>query len=173
MISDAHFQTVLNIWGEIRKQTVCSVSGNCMSPVIREGDSLIIEHGNQDIHMGDVVVFGSPGQFFVQRVVHTENRGGREFLLLKGDKSPAFEQPISRDRVIGKVIEARGSNGHLPFNSFSWKCLSYILAIRSFNSGKRLSANTSSGPILWKGICLYYRMWFRVQTLFLRKRRNK
>ena len=53
---------VLDIWSREKEQTVCPISGSCMSPIITEGDSLIIRHGNQDIHRGDVAVYGEPGK---------------------------------------------------------------------------------------------------------------
>lgn len=151
-----------------------------MAPMIREGDSLSIEHGNQDIHVGDVVVFGTPGNIYVNRVVRIEYKNGSELYLLKGDQSFTFPQSLSRDRILGKVIEVSGLNGHFHLNSTFWKTMNYILSIRSYISGRHLIAdspfwkvihylfvlrsrifpqNFSVHLLLWKGIRLIYKFW--------------
>ena len=110
MIPETYLNAVFNIWAERGEKTTCSISGNCMSPIIREGDSLVIEHGNQDIRVGDVVVYGSPGKFYAHRIVRIKDKGERKSFLLKGDRGNAFDEPISGDQILGKVIEVRGPN---------------------------------------------------------------
>lgn len=180
MIPNTYFKAVLDLWSERGEETSCHIAGNCMAPMIREGDSLSIEHGNQDIHVGDVVVFGTPGNIYVNRVVRIEYKNGSELYLLKGDQSFTFPQSLSRDRILGKVIEVSGLNGHFHLNSTFWKTMNYILSIRSYISGRHLIAdspfwkvihylfvlrsrifpqNFSVHLLLWKGIRLIYKFW--------------
>jgi signal peptidase I len=172
-ISDTHLQAVLDIWSLRNERITCSVQGNCMSPVIEEKDTIIIESGDQDIRVGDVVVFGSPGSFFVKRVVQMYKKEGMIFYLTKGDKNNTFCEPVAKENIVGKVLEVKSVNGHFYFNCFFWKGLNYLLAIRSYIHGQRRRSTTlgwramntffslrscilrgkfSSGRFLWRGI---------------------
>lgn len=184
-LPDAYLKTVFDIWSERGEKSTCSITGNCMSPMIRDGDSLVIEHGNQDVHMGDVVVYGALGKFYSHRIVRIEYRGGKESFLLKGDRSSVFDLPISRDQILGKVIEVRGPNRYICLNSVFWKYLNYLLSIRSYIAVKRLNADSlfwkgvnfflskivpwrcSPDLILWNGISRIYRMRLSIQKYVL------
>lgn len=173
-ISDTYLQAVLDIWSQRNECITCSVKGNCMSPVINENDSIIIRSGDRDISVGNIVVFGSPGSFFVKRVVNMYKKEGTLFILTKGDKNHTFCEPVTKDDIVGKVIEIYGRYGHFAVNSRFWKYLNYILALRSYVHGNCqiknsliwravnalfslrsaiLPKNLSAGPFLWKGIC--------------------
>jgi signal peptidase I len=174
VISDTHLQAVLDIWNQRNEHITCSVIGNCMSPVIKEKDTIIIESGVKDISVGDIVVFGSPGSFLVKRVVHIYKKENKIFFLTKGDKNITFCEPVRKDKIVGKVLEIQGSQGHFVVDSIFWKYLNYILAFRSYVHGSRrikktliwrainalfslrskmLPNNFLAGPFLWKGIC--------------------
>jgi len=180
MIPNTYFQAVIDIWSEKGEETSCHITGNCMAPMIREGDSLTIEHGNQHIHVGDVVVFGTPGNIYVNRVVRIDYKNGIKSYLLKGDQSFTFPQSVSRERILGKVVEVSGSNGPIHLNSTFWRTMNYILSIRSYMSGRHLIAdsrfwkivhslfvlrlkifpqNFSVHLLLWKGIRFIYKFW--------------
>lgn len=184
IISDTYLQAVLDIWSQKREQTTFLISGNCMSPMIKDGDYLTVEHGNRDIHMGDVVAFGSPRNPSVLRVVKIENNGGKKFLLLKPDRYYTTHSFISGEKILGKVIEIRGSDGYLHLNSIFWKCCNYILSIRSYMSWRCSTADStlwkginllitirskiflrrfSIDIILWKGVHRAHRIWFLIQ----------
>ncbi|MEW6585574.1 MAG: S24/S26 family peptidase [Nitrospirota bacterium] len=185
-ISDTHLQAVLDIWNLRNERITCSVQGNCMSPVIKEKDTIVIESGDQDIGVGDVVVFGSPGRFFVKRVVQIYKKGSTIFFLTKGDKNYTFCDPVAKEHVVGKVIEVQSSSGRFIFTSGFWKYLNYILAIRSYVHGQRRRSNTlgwraintffslrsrllprnfSSGPSLWRGICRISKIYSNKQHI--------
>jgi hypothetical protein len=179
MIPESHLQGVLDIWGQSGELSVCPIEGNCMSPMIREGDTLIIQHGSDGIRVGDVVVFGSPGSFHVHRVLGIKGGDGSETFLLKGDQNPMYNNPVPMAEILGKVIEVRGSNGYLRLESSFWKNLNYLLSIRSNFAARRNAADTifwktvnvlhgftskiipkrfSIGRPTWRATCLVYRM---------------
>lgn len=148
MFPDAYVKTILTIWSEQRAKTSHVIEGNCMSPIIREGDCIVIEHGSKNISAGDVVVAGIAGRYSVQRVIRMEVRDGIDTFLLKGDQSSFLHESVSRSDIVGKVVEVSGSNGHLYLDSLFWKSVSYILLIRSVISVRRVKADT----LLWKGV---------------------
>lgn len=185
MIPEARLQGIFDIWEEQGEKSVCPIEGNCMSPMIWEGNILVIEHGAQDIRIGDIVVFGSPGEFFVHRVVHIDSNDEKETFLLKADQNETFHEPVSREEILGKVIEVRGSNGQFRLNSFFWSNVNYILSIRSYISARRLEADTvlwkaanyfyiikskiipdklRIGRVIWRGICGTHKVWNSITT---------
>ena len=146
MIPTAHLQAALHVMGLRGETTLCAISGNCMAPVLREGDALLIEYGNEAIDAGDVVVFGSPGDLRVHRVVSVGGRAGGDSFVVKGDLCADALPPISRDQILGKVIEAHGSNGHICFESAFWRSVNHLLWLRAYVSVRRLQADS----VFWK-----------------------
>jgi len=51
-----YIEPVLALWSAHRERTVCTVVGNCMAPLIRQGDRVVIEHGRRSVRCGDVIV---------------------------------------------------------------------------------------------------------------------
>jgi len=148
MILHAHLRALFELWSEASERTACTLQGNCMPPILREGDSLLIQHGTGPVRVGDVVVFVEREALVVQRVVRVDKRDGRNEFLVKADQRTSFHGPITRDQILGRVVEARGSNGHLRFDSALWRKLNYALALRSYISGRRLAGATT----FWKAV---------------------
>jgi hypothetical protein len=148
MFPDAYVKTILSIWSERCDKTSHTVEGNCMAPMIREGDCIFVAHGRQSINVGDVVVAGISGSYKIERVIRKEAKNGRDTFLLKGDQSSYVHESVFRSHIIGKVVEVSGSNGHLYLDSFFWKSLNYLLFIRSIILVHRMKADTP----LWKVI---------------------
>ena len=192
VISDTHLQAVLDMWSQRNEWITCSVTGNCMAPSIREGNMITMRVGSRDVRVGDVIVLGSPGRFFVKRVVKIRKRGKDSFFLTKGDRNQDFFGQIPRDQILGKVLEVRGAQGNFNFNSRFWRIFNRLLAIRSyFHASRRrnnslvwrginiffafrsrmLPRNFSAGPLLWRGICKAHEIFSNAQKcVFSRKR---
>ncbi|MDD5416606.1 MAG: S26 family signal peptidase [Candidatus Aenigmarchaeota archaeon] len=63
------------------------------------GDMLIVQRG--DYKVGDIVVYTSPmGYPIIHRVVKVEG----DTLIVKGDRNPVADQPISKNLVHGKAV---------------------------------------------------------------------
>ena len=138
MIPTSHLRAALQILRASGETTLCPISGDCMAPLLRAGDSVLIQYGNRDIRRGDVVVFGSPGDLCIHRVVAAGSKEGTGTFIVKGDMSADVLPPVSRDQILGKVIEARGSNGHIRFQSAFWRAVNYFLWLRSYVWVRRL-----------------------------------
>lgn len=158
-VLDSHLQPVLDIWSEKQEQTICPISGNCMAPLIRGGDLLVIKHGNQDIHTGDVAVYGAPGEFYVHRVINIQNRNGNSYYVFKPDRYGYVKQNISAEKIIGKVIEVQGANGNFNFNSRFWECVNPFLGTVSYASWRSYSRDT----LFWKAINIFFLIWYRIK----------
>jgi len=191
MISDTLLEAVIDIWSERQERTFCTISGNCMLPMIKEGDSIVIEQGNKEIKIGDIVTFGMLRNPTIHRIIKIEKRDGTTFYLLKPDRYYNIHPFIPEDQILGKVIEIHGSNGCLHLNSFFWRWINYGLAIRSYMSWKCYSSNSplwkeinslvtlrskiflrklSIDIIFWKGIQRISGIWFSLRQWFNRER---
>jgi hypothetical protein len=146
MIPASHLKELLGIWSERGERSVCALEGNCMSPTLRDGNRLVLKHGNQNLRRGDVVVFGTPGSFLVHRVVKTENRNGKRHFLLKADRSPALHAPLTEEAILAKVLEVHGPDRHLHLDSRFWRCVNYLMAVRSYVQGRC----SEGGGAAWK-----------------------
>lgn len=132
MIPMSHLEAALELWSERRERTTCAITGNSMSPVIRHGDTLVIEHGVRDVRTGDIVVFRAPSAILAHRVV---GRTGRHTYLVKGDARPDFDDPVRVDRILGKVVEIRDARGSVRLASAYWRTAGAALAVLSRVSG--------------------------------------
>lgn len=129
---EAYLDTVMSIWAEKGEKTTCPISGNCMAPMIRHGDILVIEHGKRMLRRGDIIIFKKEEKILAHRLVHIENTPTYNRLYTKGDRSLRLDPPISRDQVQGKIIEVRGTYGRLRLTSRFWIVSSYFLATISY-----------------------------------------
>lgn len=179
MIPDVYLQNVLEIWRDRREKTNSRIVGDSMSPLLRDGDYLTIEHGCWGVRVGDVAVFGTPARlrahFVVRRIVEDD----KEFFLLKGNQCTLFDAPVPKEQIFGKVIEARGSNGYIRFDACYWRVVTRFFAIRCYIQGKchapdsafwtavrflsRLRPKLPSSrwalkSRVWRGICLTSRI---------------
>ena len=136
MIPNVYLESILEIWSDRGEKTVSRIVGNSMSPVLREGDCLTIEHGCRRMRVGDVAVFGTPARLRAHFVVGRIVEGEKELFLLKGNQCASFDEPVAKEQIFGRVIEARGSNGCIRFDARYWRAVTRVLAIRSYIQGK-------------------------------------
>jgi hypothetical protein len=138
----------MSIWAEMGEKTSCRIIGDCMAPLIRQGDLLVIEHGKGSLRRGDILVFKKDENLLAHRLVYIEKTTAGELLYTKGDRSRYIDPPLFPDQIQGKVLEARGSNGHLNFTSRFWLLSSYLLAVLSHAS----APDCRSGIFLWRAL---------------------
>ncbi|HEX3000612.1 MAG TPA: S24/S26 family peptidase, partial [Armatimonadota bacterium] len=79
------------------------VLGSSMTPLLRTGDQVALEHSGEDPAVGDVVVFWTPGGIVVHRVVASTTYDGMPHLVTKGDALCTCDPPITTAQVLGRV----------------------------------------------------------------------
>lgn len=100
---------------------VAIVKGNSMYPLLREGDIVFITRASpDDISVGDVIVFSTPGgRLVVHRVVEIVDVGGRRFFITQGDNNPIkdFYYPVGvpGDKVVGKLVTVGDAVIKIPY----------------------------------------------------------
>jgi signal peptidase I len=131
MGAEAYLEAVMSIWAEKGERTSCPISGNCMAPTIRQGDLLVIEHGESHLRKGDILIYKKDDKLLAHRLVYAENTGSGTLLYTKADRKQCLDPPITQDRIQGKVIEVQGGYGRLRFASRFWIVSNYALAALS------------------------------------------
>jgi len=82
--------------------------GDCMEPSIRKGESVLVEKARpEDIKLGDAVVFKRGKKVYAHRVHGKTRVAGEFFFITRGDREPAFDQPVSWKIVLGRVVNQR------------------------------------------------------------------
>ena len=147
-LPDTHLQAVVDMWDKNQEHSICSITGNCMFPLIRNGNTLVIEHSKKRIYLCDILVYGSPRKSSVRRLIHREVKDGKIFHVLKSDRYKEVHENVPAEKILGKVIEVRGSNGNFYFNSFFWRCLNPVLALLFYVAWRGRMTNTS----FWKEV---------------------
>jgi hypothetical protein len=174
MIPDAYIETVFRLWEESGEECVRPIAGNCMSPVIREGDLLTIRFGSQDIRFGDIIVYSVTNRLLVHRVLRRIPRDDEDAFHVMSHAGPRIMHRVSRVQILGKVTIVSGSNGRLSLQSPYWRTVNCLFAARSYIQGKceekvgwfwngiglvlRFKAKIFPGPgslrpYLWKVVC--------------------
>ncbi|MBI4851630.1 MAG: signal peptidase I [Acidobacteria bacterium] len=80
------------------------VSGNSMTPNICDGDFVTVEHSNQKIRVGDIVLLSSVSDTaLVHRITKMEDRSGVLYFTTCGDASNYQDIPIPQANILGRV----------------------------------------------------------------------
>ncbi len=84
------------------------VSGDCMRPLLESGDRIRVR-GRRLYWPGDVVAFRrADGRILVHRVLgYVPGRHGGS-VFAKGDHLSREDEPVTRDAVIGRLVESGG-----------------------------------------------------------------
>lgn len=184
MIRKVHLETALEVWSEKHEKTASTFYGNSMAPLIRHGDTVIIEHGLYSFRSGDIVVFKGTDNICAHRLIRIQTKGDGSQLLLKGDNCTSFDPPISEKHVVGKIIEVRGVNGRLRFDTTFWKLTNELLASLSAVSAKSHNPHSKYWALINKLLRLSSKIFFKrnshwtilltiISKVFRKKDKNK
>jgi signal peptidase I len=148
MLPEAYLDTMLDLFAKTKKPTWCRLVGNSMAPLLCHGDRLLVQPGNQNIRIGDVIVFKSSKVQCAHRAVGiTSDRTQKQFIV-KGDNSNHFDQPVFPDQILAKVLRVKGSYGTLYLDSVSWRAFNIFIAIYSYIEARRHKGDTPFWRIL-------------------------
>ena len=113
----------------------CPFVGTSMSPYIKDGDMLLVQHVLRRIRMGDVVVFKYAECFIAHRVVFIKKRGKESIYRTKGDNARYFDAPVLQSSVLGLVVRIKKTDKLVDLQKAHIKFLNFILALFSCTSG--------------------------------------
>jgi signal peptidase len=99
------------------------ISGS-MQPFLRPGDRVAVQHAApKDLQIGDLVVARRQGEFITHRLV----RIGKNEYYTKGDRSRYLDPPLSKDNMIGRVIEIDRPGRIVDLQTSYWGMMNALL----------------------------------------------
>lgn len=123
---------VSELWSEAGKKSIVRVSGISMRPILLDGESLLIDHAQKELKVGDIGVFRRNGVLFVHRVLFRRKVDDRIIYRTKGDWMLYMDSPIESDFVIGKVQAFTRHARSYTLSTLRSKIYSKIMVLYSF-----------------------------------------
>ena len=87
--------------------------GLSMFPLISTGDRITVSP-EKSPSIGDLMVFKRNGQMVCHRLVRVFEKDGMKYYRTRGDSFFNFDEPVTLDQILGKVIRIERENLSLP-----------------------------------------------------------
>lgn len=137
---------MLGIWAENRAQSRIEIAGDSMLPLIRDGDSVLIEHCADSIRRGEIVVFWHSGAMAAHRVLHVQHDSAGPRFLTKGDHAWQPDPGFGSERVVGRVLGVDRAGRYLALDTRVWRTLGKLVAIWSLATVRLCDPGAAPGP---------------------------
>lgn len=112
---------------QFQHQFKSQVITNSMSPVIRAGDSIIVEAEKaSELIPGDIILIDCEIKYFTHRFVTRFQKGMSNYIVTKGDRVGRFDNPFPDSRVLGKVVEIRTKNRNIDLTRFRYRIIHFL-----------------------------------------------
>jgi signal peptidase len=92
---------------------MASVTSSSMWPTLKKGDLVILKGVSkpEDIRVGDIIAFRHEAGFAIHRVIQVDG----ESITTQGDANPVPDEPVTFDKVIGRVPTLAGHLAKIPY----------------------------------------------------------
>jgi signal peptidase I len=102
--------------------------GHCMRPFINNGEAVTIKPIKPDkVRCGDIVVYQFGDRLKAHRFLKFKTISNDVCIIAKGDKTINVDQPISLDRLLGKVVDIKKGDRIISFEKRKWKIFNFLL----------------------------------------------
>jgi signal peptidase I len=128
---DAAIATALEVWAEDERQHWLPVVGDSMMPLMREGDAVLVAHGEGRLHRGTIVVFRKGDRLLAHRVLRTTHGAGGRALTTKGDNRLGFDAPVLAGDVVGHVVSIQRGARKIRIDTPGWQVTGWCIAVAS------------------------------------------
>jgi len=102
-----------------------------MRPLIRKEDRLLIDHGCNRFHSGDILAFKRGEIMIAHRIVLIRKRAGIRHYWTVGDNSCKMDPPVAAYQIIGKTIGIARMGGYVPLQGPLWDFTGKSVALLS------------------------------------------
>ena len=126
---------VLDLYQQENQRIWWPFASNSMSPYIKEGDVVLVQHASRRFRVGNVIVFKRADDLVAHRVVSVRGRGEDTIYRTKGDNLRSFDAPVHQSSVLGVVICIRKGDKSVHLEKPHIKFLNFMLAEFSYLSG--------------------------------------
>jgi hypothetical protein len=95
-----------------------------MLPTLWPGDVLTVQSVDpEQVEPGEIVLYMRHDRFFIHRIVSTDLRHDKAFLVTRGDCMFEDDSPVDRNELLGKIVEVRRAGStFLPVGKLSPFC---------------------------------------------------
>ena len=110
-----------------------TAQGKSMSPLIREGDVVLIEPiGSQLPNLSEIVFFiNQQGNLVLHRVLKRLKKDDKVFYLLKGDQVATADGIYEHAEIIGRLTAIERGGSILSIDKPAFKTLNWLAFLRS------------------------------------------
>jgi signal peptidase I len=134
-LSENLIDAVLELYQQENQRIWWPFASTSMSPYIKEGNVILVQHASRRFRMGDVIVFKRADGLVVHRVVSVRGRGRDVIYRTKGDNLRSFDAPVPQSSVLGVVICVSKDGESIHLGKPHIKFLNFVLAAFSYASG--------------------------------------
>ncbi len=120
--------TVFDLWQQHEKESQLKLSGHSMTPVIKNGDWLLLKHNSNDIRVGSIIAYRREQKIIVHRVIKIQTKS----VITKGDFNYHTDEAVDMKNVIGKVIAVKNRRRLYRLDTKLWYVIGYIIASTPF-----------------------------------------
>ncbi len=121
-------EAVLEIWAERKARNRLKIAGNSMFPLIKDGDSVLVEHGAAGIRRGDIIVFRRGNDLAAHRVLCICDSDAGPTFTAKGDNAPRPDRPLSADKIVGRVLVVERGGRYMSLDTAIWRGIGWLIA---------------------------------------------
>lgn len=121
-------KAALELWEQAGEAHYLPVRGMSMLPLLRDGDHLLLAHGNRDIRRGDIVVFQRSDGLIAHRVLQVLDSQSGRALLTKGDYVSDLDPQIPAEELVGQVLAVRRGERQMRLNTRAWRRAGEVIA---------------------------------------------
>jgi signal peptidase I len=126
---------ILDLYQQEKQRIWWPFASTSMSPHIKEGNVVLVQHASRRFRVGDVIVFKSADGLVAHRVVSVRGRGRDVIYRTKGDNRRSFDAPVPQSSVLGVIICVSKDGESIHLGKPHIKFLSFVLAAFSYVSG--------------------------------------
>ena len=119
----------LELWGQAGAQHWIAIEGRSMTPLLREGDAVLVSHGRQGVQRGCVVLFRQEGKLVAHRVLRISRDDGGSTLTTKGDSLRTLDAPVPAERIVGWVVAIERGGRQRRLDSTGWQIAGWLIAV--------------------------------------------
>jgi len=107
----------LRSWGTLKVRA----RGVSMLPTLWPGDILTVQSVRpEQVEPGEIVLYMRQDRFFIHRIVSTDLRRDKAFLVARGDCMFEDDPAVDRSELLGKIVEVRRAGSTFtPMRRFS------------------------------------------------------
>jgi hypothetical protein len=119
----------LELWGRAGARHWIAIEGRSMSPLLREGDTVLVSHGREGLQRGCVVLFRQKSKLVAHRVLRISRDNGGTTLTTKGDSLRTLDAPVPAERIVGWVVAIDRDGRQRRLDSTGWLVAGWLIAV--------------------------------------------